>query len=68
MVNADSPKEAIQKAREVERAFAAPHVLDVEHQHIECCDVELYIDHTEEGPCVEDVFTERPWRRDGGRS
>jgi hypothetical protein len=68
LVNADSPEEAIQKAREVEHAFAAPHVLDVEHKHIEEGDVELYIDHTEQGPEVEEEYTEPPWMRDGGRS
>ena len=56
MVEADSEEEAISKAREVERAFPSPQVIDLEHEHIEVGDVELYVDHDVEGPQIEDVF------------
>ena len=46
-VDAESEEEAHRKARDVGRAFAAPHVLDVEQKNVEVGDVELYVYHDE---------------------
>ena len=56
MVEADSEEEAIRKAREVERAFPSPTIVDLEHEHIEVGDVELYVNRDEVGPEIEDEY------------
>lgn len=66
-VEADDESEALRKAREVDCAIPSPLDVAFDHEHIEVGDLEVYPNHDEIGPEIEDVEDDPDWMKDGGR-